>query len=175
MYGPEFLLTQDIVLVTPHYRVGLLGFLCLEDTSLDIPGNAGLKDQRLALRWVQRNIRKFNGDPSHVTLFGHSAGAISCHYHLFSPSSSGLFHKAILLSGSVFWTWSKRTHFCLKKFMDLLGIEANNDYDILEALKKLTAKQLLEFQEKFVNVSIVTNHIVIYVVISRFGGYNGFI
>lgn len=66
-----------------------LGFLSLENN--DVPGNAGLKDQLMALRWVQQNIARFGGDPNNVTLFGESAGGASVHYHILSPLSKGIF------------------------------------------------------------------------------------
>ena len=65
-----------------------------------MPGNAGLKDQIMALNWVQDNIAAFGGDPSIVTLFGQSAGSASVALHLLSPLSNGLFHRAILESGT---------------------------------------------------------------------------
>ncbi|XP_045769192.1 acetylcholinesterase-like isoform X3 [Maniola jurtina] len=70
--GPQFLLRKDVILVTINYRLEILGFLSL-DTE-DIPGNAGMKDQVAALRWVKENIRKFGGDPDNITIFGESAG-----------------------------------------------------------------------------------------------------
>ncbi|XP_013141551.1 PREDICTED: cholinesterase 1-like [Papilio polytes] len=97
MYGPEYLLRQDVILVSFNYRLEILGFLCL-DTE-DVPGNAGMKDQVAALRWVQKNIRNFGGDPSNVTIFGESAGGASVSFHLLSPMSKGLFKRAIPQSG----------------------------------------------------------------------------
>uniref|UniRef100_A0A8W7P0T7 Carboxylic ester hydrolase n=1 Tax=Anopheles coluzzii TaxID=1518534 RepID=A0A8W7P0T7_ANOCL len=74
-FGPDYLLQHGVVLVTLNYRLGPLGFLALP--SVGIHGNQGLKDQQLALRWVQENIARFGGDPSNVTLFGESAGSAS--------------------------------------------------------------------------------------------------
>ncbi|XP_047106313.1 juvenile hormone esterase-like [Schistocerca piceifrons] len=96
-YGPEHLLEHDVVLVTINYRLGVLGFLSTGDEV--IPGNAGLKDQVMALKWVKNNIANFGGDPQNVTIFGESAGAISCHLLQISPAAKGLFHKVICQSG----------------------------------------------------------------------------
>lgn len=98
-FGPEFLLEQPIVLVTFNYRLGFLGFAATGDARA--PGNAGLKDQVLALRWVRQNIAKFGGDADLVTILGASAGALSIVLHLVSPISVGLFHRAVVMSGSV--------------------------------------------------------------------------
>jgi cholinesterase len=76
MYGGDYLLQKDIVLVKINYRVGPIGFLSLEDPELNVPGNAGLKDQIFALKWVQRNIENFGGDPRKVTIFGTSVSWI---------------------------------------------------------------------------------------------------
>uniref|UniRef100_A0A1B6ECM7 Carboxylic ester hydrolase n=2 Tax=Clastoptera arizonana TaxID=38151 RepID=A0A1B6ECM7_9HEMI len=85
--GPEFLVARDVLLVTFNYRVGIFGFLSLEDDILS--GNYGLKDQTQALRWVQENIAQFGGDPKRVTIFGQSAGSACVHYHILSPLSKG--------------------------------------------------------------------------------------
>ena len=96
MYGPEYFYSKDVrveevILVTVNYRLGVLGFLSLED---DIaPGNLGLRDQNLALQWIQQYISRFGGDPDRVTLFGLSAGAQSPNFHVMSPLSKTLFSK----------------------------------------------------------------------------------
>lgn len=64
------------------------GFLSTEDDEL--PGNYGMKDQVLALKWVQKNIHIFGGNPKRVTIFGQSAGAVSVSLHMLSPMSKGI-------------------------------------------------------------------------------------
>jgi acetylcholinesterase/cholinesterase len=87
----------NIVVVVPNYRLGILGFL---SSYPRINGNFGLYDQLEALKWVQKNIAAFGGDPGRVVLFGQNAGAISIGLHLISPLSKNLFRRAILESGN---------------------------------------------------------------------------
>ncbi|CAH0390833.1 unnamed protein product [Bemisia tabaci] len=98
LYTPRYLLDQDVVFVTLNYRLGPLGFLTTEDEV--VPGNNGLKDQVMALKWIQQNIAAFNGNPASVTISGMSAGGASVQYHYLSPMSQGLFHRGISMSGS---------------------------------------------------------------------------
>lgn len=101
LYRADYLAnTSDVIVVTPQYRLGALGFLVWEDGQGKRPivGNYGLEDQRAALRWIQKNIAAFGGDPTRVTLFGQSAGAMSIGIHLISPHSQGLFHAAVMQS-----------------------------------------------------------------------------
>nr|AJP62562.1 carboxylesterase [Oxya chinensis] len=99
MHGPQYIMDQDIVLVTLNYRLGALGFISTGDKYL--PGNYGMKDQVQALRWVQQNILPFGGDPQKVTIAGLSAGGASVWFHMVSPMSQGLFHKAIAMSSAI--------------------------------------------------------------------------
>ncbi|PSN30850.1 hypothetical protein C0J52_16131 [Blattella germanica] len=85
--GPYFFVEEDVVFVSLNYRLGALGFLSTGDSV--IPGNNGLKDQTLALRWVQQNIAKFGGNPDNVTIFGLSAGGCSVHHLVLSPLTKG--------------------------------------------------------------------------------------
>lgn len=104
VYGGERLAARgDVVVVSFNYRLGSLGFLPLAalGAPLRSASNVGLLDQVAALVWVRENISVFGGDPDDVTLFGESAGAISIACLLAMPSASGLFHKAILQSGSL--------------------------------------------------------------------------
>ena len=88
---------HDVVVVSVQYRVGPLGFLYFG--SEDAPGSMGLLDQNLALKWVYDNVRAFGGDPEGITLFGESAGSVSCSYHLLSPLSRPYIKHVILMSG----------------------------------------------------------------------------
>ncbi|XP_043225314.1 juvenile hormone esterase-like [Amphibalanus amphitrite] len=99
-YGPDYLMDEDVVLVTFNYRLGPFGFFTTEDASA--PGNYGMHDQVLALEWVQANIAAFGGDPDTVTIFGESAGGASVGLQVLSPRSRGLFSKAISQSGASF-------------------------------------------------------------------------
>lgn len=90
---------RDLVLVTFNYRLGPLGFLALG--TKEVTGNMGLKDQTMALKWVQRNIRFFGGDPNLVTLAGMSAGGFSSTAHLASEMSQNTFHRMAAMSGAI--------------------------------------------------------------------------
>jgi carboxylesterase type B len=88
--------TENVLVVSFNYRLGALGFLA---GIHGLEGNYGIKDQQLALQWVQHNIANFGGDPDQVTLFGESAGAMSVGLHTLSiPSSEALFRAAIMQS-----------------------------------------------------------------------------
>lgn len=87
-YTPHYLLDgNDFVYVSFNYRLGPLGFASTGDEI--VPGNNGLKDQVAALKWIQRNIAAFGGNPGAVTVTGMSAGGASVHYHVLSPMSAG--------------------------------------------------------------------------------------
>ncbi|XP_013359319.1 PREDICTED: cocaine esterase-like [Chinchilla lanigera] len=89
--------SENVVVVTIQYRLGVLGFFSTGDQHA--PGNWGYLDQVAALRWVQQNIAHFGGNPDRVTIFGESAGATSVSSLVISPKSQGLFHGAIMESG----------------------------------------------------------------------------
>jgi len=93
---------HNMVVVTVNYRLGALGFLALPALSAeaeDQSGNYGLLDQQAALKWVQRNIAAFGGNPQDVTIAGESAGGMSVCAQLAAPTAAGLFQKAIIQSG----------------------------------------------------------------------------
>ncbi len=100
------LMRHGVVVVTINYRVGVLGFLAHPDLARETAdgstGNYGLMDMVAAFQWVQENIASFGGDPANVTAFGQSAGAIAASWLITSDSARGLFHRAVLQSGSAF-------------------------------------------------------------------------
>jgi para-nitrobenzyl esterase len=99
-YDPRRLVEQNgVIVVTVNYRLGALGFLALQGAQ-PITANHGLMDQQEALRWVQRNIQSFGGDPGQVTIAGQSAGGVSVCAHLASPPALGLFSRGVIQSGA---------------------------------------------------------------------------
>ena len=101
-YDPAALVADGVTVVTINYRLGALGFLAhpaLADANGQ-SGDYGLMDQQAALRWVQRNIASFGGNPHNVTIFGESAGGLSTLSQVASPQARGLFERAIVESGS---------------------------------------------------------------------------
>ena len=112
-YGGDLwkhLAQRGVVIVSVEYRTGALGFMAhpelTKESKTGHSGNYGLLDQIYALKWVQRNIANFGGDPSKVTIFGESAGAISCSILCASPLAKGLFKGVISQSGGSFAPWS---------------------------------------------------------------------
>lgn len=103
LYDGEGLAAKDVIVVTPNYRLGVFGFLAHPELTAEAPehasGNYGLMDQIAALRWVQRKIAAFGGDPARVTVGGQSAGAGSVHLLTTSPQARGLFQRLIVQSG----------------------------------------------------------------------------
>ena len=103
-YDGEQLARLGIVVVSVNYRMGVLGFLAhpelTKESDVRSSGNYGLLDQLAALRWVQKNIAAFGGDPGRVTIAGQSAGAGSVMSLTASPLAKGLFQGAIAESGA---------------------------------------------------------------------------
>ncbi len=106
VYSGEFLARKGVLYVALNYRLGVMGFMAHPEITAASPhhasGDWGLLDQVAGLQWIARNIARFGGDPSDVTIAGQSAGALSVNYLQASPLARGLFARAMAMSGSVF-------------------------------------------------------------------------
>ena len=103
--GTNLARAHDVVIVSVNHRLGLLGFLQLEDcfgNGYAGSGNAGMLDLVAALQWVRDNIAQFGGDPTCVTIFGESGGGGKVSALLAMPVAQGLFHRAVIQSGPPF-------------------------------------------------------------------------
>ncbi|CAM3815892.1 carboxylesterase/lipase family protein [Mesobacillus thioparans] len=152
--GTSFADQGDVVVVTINYRLGVFGFLHLGELGGEeyaTSGNCGILDQVAALEWVQGNIAAFGGDPNNVTVFGESAGAMSIGVLLGFPSAQGLFHRALLQSGTAAFVHTPHTATKVASgLLTALQIEA----DDVSKLEELPAEQLLQAGELLPSMSL---------------------
>lgn len=152
VFGPDYFMdTQEVVVVVIQYRLGVFGFLASGDRNCK--GNFGLKDQQMALYWVRKNIRAFGGDSHRITIMGQSAGASFVQYHMVSSRSNGLFHKAIMSSGSVyaFWAIHKDPEALFRQYAAIAKIPLAGSVDteeIVDVLRRTPAADLIKFQDE---------------------------
>lgn len=145
-YDGESMARRGIVAVTVNYRLGVFGFLAhpelTKESAQRASGNYGLLDQHAALKWVQRNIAAFGGDPRRVTIAGESAGSIAVSAQMASPLSKNLIAGAIGESGSIMGALSAvplaNAEENGAKFASAIGAES------LAALRAMPADKLLE-------------------------------
>ncbi|XP_072763917.1 juvenile hormone esterase [Anoplolepis gracilipes] len=149
LYNAKYLMDDNVILVTINYRLGPMGFLSTEDEV--VPGNMGLKDQSMALRWVSENIEWFNGDPKRVTLLGLSAGGASVHYHYLSKMSAGLFKGGISFSGTAFdcWAQTKNALEKTKKLSVLVGCPTTNSREMIRCLRYRPSRTIVQATSEF--------------------------
>ncbi|XP_022916048.2 pyrethroid hydrolase Ces2a-like [Onthophagus taurus] len=142
LYPPENFVKQGIVVVTIAYRLGIFGFFHTGD--LVSPGNNGIRDQIMALKWVNENIEKFGGDKNKVTISGESAGGMAVSHLILSPLSKGLFQKAIIQSGSSIMAPAIGEEQPIYAFTtgSLLGINANNSQELVTKLRNVDFREL---------------------------------
>ena len=132
----------DVVTVNINYRLGLMGFMTVED--FDTTGNYanyGLTDQVTALKWVSENIAKFGGNPNSVTILGNSGGGTAVLGLISSPLANNLFHKAIALSPGPFWnTTYTEANERYKSFVGHTGCDNSSQSERLECMQNLDIK-----------------------------------
>jgi len=147
----------DVVVVSMNYRLGVFGFTAHPSFNEDYNGGYGLEDQRAALRWVQKNIASFGGDPSNVTIAGESAGGASVCMHLLAPKeTSGLYHRAIIQSaGCVTPLPSLEDGMKIgEKVAQEVGCASEKDQ--LSCMRKVSVKDLLAASSKVAGSNILT-------------------
>ncbi|KAM3965307.1 juvenile hormone esterase [Aphomia sociella] len=147
IYGPQFFIQQEVILITLNYRLGALGFLSLEVD--EASGNAGIKDVILALKWIKKNIEKFRGQKSNITVGGQSSGAALVHYLLLTEKTTNLFNKALLVSGSAnnmrfFEKHPKKNAIALA---NQLGLPTDNVTALLKTLRNIDPFDIVDAQE----------------------------
>lgn len=135
--GARLAARRNIVVVTLNYRLGAFGFLHLGELlgpAYQSSGANGLLDQIAALAWVRRHIAHFGGDPDSVTICGQSAGAVSVASLMASPLARGLYHRAIIQSGSGRMArTTEQAAAMTRRFLDVLGIPAASAHLLLQA------------------------------------------
>ncbi|KAL5280805.1 CES5A.2 family protein [Megaselia abdita] len=143
-FPPGYLLEKDIVLIVTQYRVGALGWLSTR--SEDIPGNVAFMDIILALKWVQKYASHFGGDPSQVTIFAQSGGAIITGLLTLSPNvPDNLYHRLILQSASVLMLDAEKEPIKLaNQFCQRAQCSCSNIEEINSCLMNLSVSTLLE-------------------------------
>lgn len=147
--GTNLAKNHDVVVVTLNHRLNVLGFLDLSSFGQKYArsGNVGLLDLVAALQWVHANIGAFGGDPANVTIFGQSGGGGKVSTLLATPSAKGLFHKAIVQSGSMLRTMEARySRLIGEETVRLLGLDAAH----VDSLARVPYDKLLAAGEKAV-------------------------
>ncbi len=151
-YNGESLAKEGVIAVNMGYRLGVFGYLALEELAAESPdgttGNYGLLDQIKALEWVRDNIAAFGGDPGQVTLAGESAGAASVSAICASPLAKGLFQRAVLESSTVASPEPPHSFRLMEEALEA-GAKVTDKLrtPTLDALRILPAEKLVGFTE----------------------------
>lgn len=141
-YSPEYLLMENVIVVTINYRLHVLGFFKYPRVS----SNIGYKDQQLALEWVHENISSFNGDADNICLFGESSGGGSAHFHVLNKRSRRLIRSAICQSGQIFsdFNYQGQDEDTAKRLAELCGLSCTTKEEVFDAIAKAPVKDLYD-------------------------------
>jgi acetylcholinesterase len=150
IYDPKTIVAEThVIFISMQYRVSMFGFLYLDDEKA--PGNMGLIDQYLALKWIHNNAQYFGGDVSRITLVGESAGAVSVSFHLLSPLTKNLYRNAIMESGTALADWATlSSKEAIRRSTDILaalGCVGTVD-EIIECALKIDPKVAIETSDE---------------------------
>ncbi|CAC5367483.1 NLGN [Mytilus coruscus] len=135
---------SKMIVITFNYRLGALGFFGAKNENLE--GNYGFLDQIMVMKWIRKNIHNFDGDPTKVTIDGHSAGAADVGFHIVSPLAKGLFKYAVIQSGSPLAFWATagddwKEGYNINTF-DLISRGNSKHKEFLKRLDKRTMKEM---------------------------------
>lgn len=145
---------HDVVVVTINFRLNAFGFLSLGNDA--VPGNMGLYDQVMALRWVRENAGAFGADANSITIWGQGMGSISVSAHMVSPVSRRLFHRAIMQTGSILTApeMYSRSADVADEFLEQSGCqyaeddegesESGNEEQVIDCLRKASMQRLMQ-------------------------------
>ncbi len=157
-YDGARLAAKGVVVVSINYRVGAFGFLAhpalARESRAGATGNYALLDILAALRWVQRNIAAFGGDSTRVTVYGQSAGANNIVHLMASPLSTGLFHRAIAQSGAPMDALASQQSAMTLGSLFAMAIGVPPLGDELQALRDVTAADVIQAQSVFLKSGI---------------------
>ncbi|MBN1655730.1 MAG: carboxylesterase family protein [Deltaproteobacteria bacterium] len=153
LYNHTALPAKGVVVVTVNNRLGPMGYMALAELSREsekaVSGNYGTLDLIASLQWVKENITAFGGDPNNVTIFGESGGGTKVISVMSSPLADGLYHRAIVESGS--GSVSPLASFTLEaseeagqRVQDSLGVTGENDEEVLEKLRAKPWREIIE-------------------------------
>ncbi|XP_063837741.1 esterase SG1-like [Ostrinia nubilalis] len=156
IYGADFLIEQDIVFITVTHRIGVFGFLKVDESEPDV--NMGLKDIVMALKWIRKNIKHFGGDKNKITLMGSDSGATFLSLLLMTKHRN-MFSKMILQSGSIFspsifqsdYQTERETFKSNIRKMGIQDLRNASSKDIISASQKIySSKEIVNFQKPIV-------------------------
>jgi len=152
---------NSVILVNANFRVGIFGHWASEVTKVEsgTSGNWGLLDQRSTLRWIQKDIAKFGGDPARVMILGFSAGAFSANWHRFSPGSAGLFHSIVAegmapLNDWFYQPWEEAVSF-YSTLAEMVGCAGPNELACLRGKSVMELGSLMERNNKRLNLASI--------------------
>uniref|UniRef100_A0A0N5BB66 Acetylcholinesterase n=1 Tax=Strongyloides papillosus TaxID=174720 RepID=A0A0N5BB66_STREA len=151
--GAALAYSAGVIVVNLNYRLGVLGFGYLNGNK-DMPGNMGLLDQQMGLKWVYDNIESFNGNKKKITLFGSGTGASSVTAHMFAPGSEKYFVRLIANSGTMLNTWSFQKNNMASSNLVTLAKKFKcygSDDKIIKCLKKVDGRKLMVEAKSVIN------------------------
>uniref|UniRef100_A0A0K0EJJ3 COesterase domain-containing protein n=1 Tax=Strongyloides stercoralis TaxID=6248 RepID=A0A0K0EJJ3_STRER len=146
------------IVINVHYRTGVLGFAFMSNVRSLVPGNMGLLDQQMALKWIHRNIKYFGGNKDMITLFGYGTGASLATAHLFSDDSKPYFSRIFIASGTILNSWSythrKNVESNFIKLIKKMGCFKTmyDDDQMVKCMKGAKAIRLVTEAEKIYNL-----------------------